>query len=108
MILALALGVAAVLASPHGRDGSLRDDWLRSISRGSVPQNSSWPPLTKVELEQFEDKARGWYEHAVRTGPGGHIQWGQAMPQVIYADANMTVRSGNLSSCNLVLYSLWA
>ena len=87
--LTIMLAQCVALISPH--NASSRDKWLRSISKGNIPQNDAWPPLTPSERAKFELKAQGWYEHALKTGPGGHLQWGQAMPQVIYADANMTV-----------------
>ena len=40
--------------------------------------NTHRPSLSAAELAELDVKAAGWLAHAVR--PGGHVQWGQAMP----------------------------
>ena len=35
-------------------------------------------------FDNDEKSAGAFYAHAVQTGAGGHIQWGQVMPQVMH------------------------
>jgi hypothetical protein len=64
-----------------------RSQWMLNLTHVGSAIEMPWPALSPSEMKQLAMKADGWLEHSVQTGVTGHIQWGQAMPQVIYADA---------------------
>ena len=77
-----------VLLAPRASADVLsdRDNWLMLLARGSVPPNANWPALNASENTAFMAKSRNWLEHALQRGCAGHLQWGQAIPTIVYAD----------------------
>ena len=90
LLLPLAIALAPPPLSAREPPLSARDAWLMSLSHGETPPNTGWPPLNGTEEAQLEAKAQAWLGHALRPGVAGHLQWGQAMPQVQYTDASMS------------------
>lgn len=82
--------ICSILANARSLNALSRDQYLLEFARGGAPPNSAWPPLNATESTLFEAKASGWLRHALKLGQAGHLQWGQAIPQITYQDANMT------------------
>ena len=64
-----------------------RTQWMLDLTYHGAQITSPWQPLTEEELAAMQEKAAGWQALATRSDDGGHLQWGQAMPQVQYTDA---------------------
>lgn len=65
-----------------------RTEWMLDLTYHGAQVTTPWPPLTDAEIRSMQKKEVAWYALATRSGDGGHLQWGQTMPQVQYADAS--------------------
>eukprot|EP01046_Picozoa_sp_COSAG06_P050826 COSAG06_NODE_8146_length_2258_cov_3.695229_2_plen_524_part_00 len=103
--LVLAVAVAVVVAAPvaparpaHGAftapppptlnaTAGNRTQWMLDLTYHGAQLTAVWPPLSEAEHAAMQEKEAGWFALATRSGDGGHLQWGQTMPQVQYTDA---------------------
>ena len=84
-LLLLLLAAPSVAAAPTNRT-----QWMIDLTHQGAQLSTPWVPLSAAERTELQAKTEGWYKLATRSGNGGHLQWGQTMPQVQYADASRT------------------
>ncbi len=68
-----------------------RSQWMLNLTHVGVAIEEPWPALSAAEIAELDTKAAGWLKHAVDDSISGHVQWGQAIPQLIYANPERTV-----------------
>ena len=84
-LLLLLLAGPGVVAAPANRT-----QWMIDLTHQGAQLSTPWVPLSAAERAELQTKTEGWYKLATRSDNGGHLQWGQAMPQVQYSDASRT------------------
>ena len=74
--------LAFAIGSAFGGYTDARAQWVLNLTHLGAGIPTLWPALSVAETQALASKAAGWLNHSAQQGDAGHIQWGQAMPQV--------------------------